>query len=186
MRHDLIIKSCQGMGESALLDYISIAMANGYSEDKILKNLENDYAMLAPDFKYEWIKPLIEKFNGSYSTEAKERSYSITKRRNLKVVVIDGKEIGLHKLSIKTGIPYPMLNRRYMKGIKDDTILDEFDTTRGRPPEMLVNIDGREIPLKELSKETGIAYSTLKGRYKKGIRGKEILKRRRKKDGEGK
>jgi hypothetical protein len=186
MRHELIMESCQGMGEAALLDYISIAMANGHSKEKILENLKEDYTMLAPEFRYEWIKPLIEKFDGSYSTEPRVRNYSVTNRRVLKTVVINGEEIGLHKLSKETGIQYTTLYRRYKKGIRDDSIIINTNPKKGRPTIYMVEIDGEEISLKYLSKETGISYTTLKNRYLAGARGKEILKRRRKKDGNSK
>ena len=185
MRHELIMESCQGMGEAALLDYISIAMANGHSKEKILENLKEDYTMLAPEFRYEWIKPLIEKFDGSYSTEPRVRNYSVTNRRVLKTVVINGEEIGLHKLSKETGIQYTTLYRRYKKGIRDDSKYSISEATQ-RKCVYMVEIDGEEISLKYLSKETGISYTTLKNRYLAGARGKEILKRRRKKDGNSK
>ena len=92
--------------------------------------------------------------------------------------VIDGEILSIKKLSIKHGLNYSTLLARHKKGIKGMDLINGLKPSngkRGRSETVMVEIDGEIMTARKFAKIHGVAYSTVYGRYKRGIKGMDLL-----------
>ena len=90
-----------------------------------------------------------------------------------------GRQMTIYQLAKETGISYPTLIKRYMRGDRDDRLVRPLGPHYPNKPKttksVYLDFDGKRMNLEEWSLETGIPYDVLLRRYKKRMPASMVL-----------
>ncbi|MDD6490282.1 MAG: hypothetical protein PUG48_10850 [Clostridia bacterium] len=90
-------------------------------------------------------------------------------------VEINGETKSITEWAIISGVNAKTIHSRYDNGVRGEDLIRKVDN-RGSSPILKVNIDGTEYTMTELSVMYDIDKSLLYARYKRGKRGKDLIK----------
>lgn len=132
------------------------AIKNGYKDNLTIDriNVDGNY----------------EPKNCKWSTDVEQQR----NKRNNHFVTINGETKTIAEWAEINELPYKTLQRRVYTGYKEENLLLPIGHQYKQ-----IEINGEIKPMSVWAKESGLPYSTIKRRYNKGIRGNELLEKRR-------
>lgn len=133
--------------ENGFSNFVSWAMSNGYSDELTLDRINNDGDYEPNNCRW-----------ADWKTQQRNR-------RNSRYVTYKGETLHLNTMAEKYNLPTDIVRHRYDHGWD----LERIFTTPVTPVKRRrVIYQGKEMSLRELSEATGVNYSTIKTRYRKG------------------